>query len=296
MVLGAVVLCASWGTLTGSGPAEEVVAPAARTPVLVVVPFVARNGASQYVARSLSDVFQAVLGEDPRGFQVARFEVLSTRDGETLVPVLARCTEVRCALELGQRLGADQVVVGVLDGPGDAAMLTIWRVAVEAGTVVGMYAQVLDPARLNQVTSQPSQVVEAVLSPVTPEPAAVSQAPVGSGLVTVPVVRSEARPRTALDHLRPQEPLGVAVRVASSVGLGAGAAGTVSALGLLALYATLAAYDWTSALDGRHVVAHPVAVALDTGLVLLLLTGWVPAVVAVGSGVVLGLTFAVPRE
>lgn len=238
------------------GPSGDDEAPSSSTPRMMVLPIQARSGASAYLGTGISEVLADAL-KHREELEVTMYDLVSVDMRDPALGVLARCPEVRCALELARRDGMDEAVYGILDGGTDPAILRIWRVDAHSGMVLGMFSTPLTEANLNRITDDPGQVVHALMDIAEPASPALrwQKAPAPKNQETSAAAAKSPAPRRE-NMLRTAG--GVLLGIAA-MGLGLGLAG----MGAYTLLVVMNAI-WSSR---THVnaVALPVGFALDLG-------------------------------
>lgn len=235
----ALVLAATILLPAAHGPqGDDDVKPAPVTQVLVM-PLQARGGGSAYLGQGLSEVLADAL-KTRTDVQVTVFDMVTADMGASQLGVLARCVEVRCAIELGRLQGMDDVIYGLLDGQVAPPLLRIWRVDVREGLVAGMYSARLSDEQLNALTTNPTAMTNALYGVgVVPPPSLRWQKP-GTALPTPDEMRRD--PRASIEHLLHSQ-RELALRTAGGVLLGAAVAGVVTGMIGLAVYAGIVVFN-----------------------------------------------------
>jgi len=195
--------------------------------------------------------------------EVVTLDPVSTDVREPALGALLRCIEMRCATELGNKVGVDEVVHGVLDGSEQPPILRIWRVDVRAGTVTGMFSTRVTDDALTRVSEDPNLVLNALLEVGDVSRPAVRWQPPPPKL-SKGEVKANARPAAVRRELL--------LRAVGSAGLGLAVAGAVTGLAVVALYGALVVYNAVYSQQlGVNAVSIPVGLALDLGAMVALL-------------------------
>ena len=232
-------------------------APASTQRKVAIMPVLAKNGASQGIGMALAQLLAASLG-DRKDLAVEVYDPVSYGMRDPLIPVLARCPELGCAVELGAKLGVDEIVVGTLDGEGDP-LLVMWRVHVADSTVAGIFEAVLTAAEEDRLSRTPEVMVAALLQPPNQRRPAQTVARRSQDTTVTTPVANAAAPVAARES-----PVKAALRVGGGAGVGLAAAGVVTTLALLSGYLVLAFYDRSSVQKtGRHTLPLRLAAAAD---------------------------------
>jgi hypothetical protein len=316
MTLSTTVLLLSALQLAGSPrgraekapPAKVQATPKPAVQKVLVMPVLARNGASQGTGTALGQLLHASMNE-VGGYSVDGYEPTAYGMRDPVIPSLARCPDLTCAVELGRSLQFDEVIVGTLDGAEDAR-LSIWRVGVKEGSVLGIYEVTLDPAALDRLSRNPELVVAALMHPGNWQAPAATPAPsVVAAPRNTPVAAAPANPLPAPlpERARADVPLPVAsdpvadsplkalLRALGGVAVGAGGAALLACLGVMAGYLGVVMYDVTHVQrTGMHPFTRSFSRAVDLTAVSLggLAVVGIP-VLAVGA-VMLAATWLVP--
>ncbi len=100
---------------------------------VLAVPAIEAKGVSESIASTCRNILEAAL------IKTGAFSVMSYTDVEEILEAqafsLSGCTDDSCAIEIGELLSAEKIVVGSLDGIGEAMVLTIRLVDVEKGNI-----------------------------------------------------------------------------------------------------------------------------------------------------------------
>ena len=100
---------------------------------VLAVPTIEAKGVAETTAYTCRNILEAAL------IKTGTFAVMSYTDVEEILEAqafsLSGCTDDSCAVEIGELLSAEKIVVGSLDGIGEAMVLTVRLIDVEKGTI-----------------------------------------------------------------------------------------------------------------------------------------------------------------
>ncbi len=117
---------------------------------VLAVPAIEAKGVSESIASTCRNILEAAL------IKTGAYSVMSYTDVEEILEAqafsLSGCTDDSCAIEIGELLSAEKIVVGSLDGIGEAMVLTIRLVDVEKGNIEK--AEVIDIDKLENLQRQ----------------------------------------------------------------------------------------------------------------------------------------------
>ena len=136
---------------------------------LLVMPVMARHGASQGTGTAISQLLAASMSE-MHEYDVSSYDGVAFGMKDPLIAPLARCPDLGCATELGRTLGFDEVIVGTMDAIDGTPLLVMWRVDVVHGSVAGIYEVPLTDDALDALSRKPEMMVEALMHPAKKAP------------------------------------------------------------------------------------------------------------------------------
>lgn len=270
--------------------AEPAPAPGAALKKVAIMPVLAKNGASQGIGLALSQLLAASLG-DRKDLAVEVYDPVSYGMRDPLIPVLARCPDLGCAVELGGKLQVDEIVVGTLDGNADPK-LVMWRVHVADSSVAGIFETTLSEAEQERLSRAPEIIVTALLAPPgqqrAPATPTLARAPGATGATSHAAPADVSTP--ARDSI-----LRAALRVVGGVGVGAAVTAVMGALVLLLGYGGVALYDRASvSRTGRHTMPRRLSLMVDSGAVTVGVLGVMALPVAAAGVAAVVATYLMP--
>lgn len=290
-------LLGAWSV--GAGPAQGAARRGPERTGVLVMPVMAVAGGSTSTGQALAQLLASALQERAE-LDVTLYEPAVYVPNDPLVAVLARCTEERCMMELGRRLGFQEVVGGTLEG--DPGTLKLVRVSSEDGRTLGRTDYALSDTVVANLANDPAQMALALYpraqrpgSPARssaatgPRPGPEDSAPQHSSASGDPQAQAppaRAPTKDALGLARPW------LRPAGAAALGAAGALLVVSVVVLAGYAAVWSVDQgTARQTGRHAMTQRMAALVDVtfGATLLLLGVMLPLGVGGAAALAAGL-------
>jgi len=117
---------------------------------VLAVPTIEARGVSSSVATTCRNILETAL------IKTGAWSVINYSDVEEILEAqafsLSGCTDDSCAIEIGELLAAEKIIVGSIDGLGDAMVLTVRLIDVEKGTIES--AEIVNIAGLEDLQRQ----------------------------------------------------------------------------------------------------------------------------------------------